>query len=234
MARLVKFTEEEQQRMIALLVNRQNQYDLFEGVPKWATGKINNILVKVRGAVSFSLTPSETALCIGCINELMTAVYKEKKVTSAYDLLHINAEQRSLIEQIDTGKDMLFKLGYQSRNRCREYNFDVRYRDALAAIENMRRCQQICFSQSGEEVYKIGFITEQQEVFSWRLNQEPAIYDIRTVSASLGGISDFKKRFTTVSNREEASAIFKRYHNADYISARFFEEILSSSKDIVS
>ncbi|WP_147425553.1 hypothetical protein [Mucilaginibacter gracilis] len=159
---------------------------------------------KVLGQDAVFFGPKQAALCTGCVNEQMDQYYKDLTVQIAHDLLQLSAEQKYFTEQIDMGKDMLIKLGYDRRTYLPTYNYEVRYRNTLAAIEKIRSAEEIFLSQSGDHVYKIGFVTKGQEVFTWRLNHDLSVHDISTFSKNASEIRDYRKGFLMIANRESS------------------------------
>jgi hypothetical protein len=225
MARKVTFTPDEKLWLIHLLDNRLLQHSYSQGVPEKVIRATKNIRSKLLEATIFvCLSSSENAVSTGCINEQLAAFYKDVSVNEAYDLLNMTAEQKYLTEKIDMGKDMLYKLGYDRNTRFPEYDYRVRYRDILSAIDKIKQAEQICISKTSDQVYKIGFVTQQQETFSWDLYYNPSLHDVRTYAKTPEQIKAIKKSFTLVTNRFNAANLLA---SSDYLSSRFFKALLN-------
>jgi hypothetical protein len=227
MARKITFTQPEKTWLLHLLDNRifqlSNSRVSAEKVIKAARSSRSKLLI-AENVIHF--TPFETALCTGCINEQMRTYYEGLQFKNVYDLLALNPEQKYLLEKIDMGKDMLFKLGYDRKTRFPEYNYEVRFRDTLLAIEKIRQAKEVCISRSGDHVYKIGFITAQNEVFTWRTSYDLGVHDVCTASKSTEQVNAIKKNFSLVTGRG-AAALLLHADNKHDPSARFFKAILN-------
>lgn len=173
------------------------------------------------------LSGFETALCSGCINEPMEGFYREIQVKNAYDVLTMTAEQNYLAGMIDMGKDMLYKLGYARNTRFPEYNYEARYRNTLKAIEKLKHAKDVCISRSGDHVYKIGFLTSENEVFVWETSYDLGVYDVCIALKSAEQIEVIKKSFSLVTGRMVASSLLHADVETTDSSAQFFKAILN-------
>jgi hypothetical protein len=228
MARKITFTTDEKTWLIHLLDNRLLLHSHSHGIPEKvikATRSVRSKLLETVNAVY--LSPYENALSTGCVNEQLTAFYADLKIKDAYDLLKMTSEQKYLAEKIDMGKDMLYKFGYDRNTRFPEYDYQIRYRHTLSAIEKIRQAEQICISKTSEQVYKIGFVTPQQEIFTWDLCHNPNIHDIGVSPKSPEQIKAIKKSFTMVTNKAGATALLTSNGTGGYESLRFFKAILN-------
>ncbi len=227
MARKISFTKAEKAWLIQLLDNRLFVYRYDKGVPERIVALAISCREKLLGQDAVFFGPKQAALCTGCLNEQMDQYYQDLTVQTAHDLLQLSAEQKYFTEQIDMGKDMLIKLGYDRRTYLPTYNYEVRYRDTLAAIEKIRSAEEVFLSQSGDHLYKIGFVTKGQEVFTWRLNHDLSVHDISTVSKNASKIRDFRKGFLMIANREKAVELLTKYPYTGYNSSAFFRKLLN-------
>jgi hypothetical protein len=228
MARKITFTTDEKTWLIHLLDNRLLVHSHSQWIPEKVIKATRNVRSKLLETVDVVyLSSYENALSTGCINEQLSAFYTDLKIKDAYDLLRMTNEQKYLAEKIDMGKDMLYKLGYDRNTRFPEYDYHVRYRNTLSAIEKIRLAEQVCISKTREQVYKIGFVTPQQEIFTWDLCHNPNIHDIDVFPKSPEQIKAIKRSFTMVTNKAGASALLTDNEARSYESLRFFKAILN-------
>jgi len=211
-----------------LLDNRLLQHRYSHGIPVKVVNATRNVRRKLLlDLASVYFGEYENAVATGCINEQIDGFYADLKVDKAFDLLNLDSEQAYLTRMIDMGKDMLYQLGYDRNTSFPKYNYQVRYRDTLAAINKMKQAPEICISRTGGDVYKIGFVTAQLEIFTWKMKDEPGVHDLSLFARTPDQARAIKKGFELVTDRCQAAILLNRMEETSGGSLGFFKAILN-------
>lgn len=223
----ITFSAPEKQWLIQLLDNRLFVYSYSKGVPVKVIEMAKVCRRKLLEADTVLFSPKQAALCTGCLNEQLDHYFKELTIKAAQDLLNLSAEQKYIADQIDMGKDLLVKLGYEKRTHFPTYNYQVRYRQTLEAIDKIRDAKDIYLSKTSDRVYKIGFVTQDQEVFSWELSYDLSVHDISTFPKDAKGIEDHRKNFMMSTSKERALELLTEFPYPGHNATAFFKTLLN-------
>jgi hypothetical protein len=174
--------------------------------------------------------PWEVTLIVSCVNEQLYDYFPQVDLPDANAYLHISEPMLTACNFIDMGKDILVKCRMHKAKTQFGYNFETRYRDRFAAIDRLRKAEDIYLSGSVDHgFYKIGILCGGTSLAVIELEQHLEGRDIQFQRLPTDPVSYRKGRFSVLTQRAEALRLLSHSRVSERSAAQiaFVREVLN-------
>lgn len=157
----------------------------------------------------------EKSACVSCINEHYQSFLNKFKLSTPLSWLTVSDEQREVISQIDNCKNILSKCGYYSKKGLfAKADSGLRYCNVVEKINKLAKSDKIFLWSVGKNrYYKVDFVYENKETFSFELTHQILLNDFYHESFTDQLPNDSVAAVTT---KNTALELFSRSKQEDY------------------